>query len=146
MRGRSELAHHLAVEAIDDAIARQRDEFDGAFLARLEAHGGARRDVETKAARRFAIERERRVHLVEVIVRADLHGTIARVRYRHADGGASCIQFVLAVVGYQFTWDHARLVTESDDGRSRVSCHRGRWLRPGYRESSRARRPSRRRA
>lgn len=59
---------HEAAEAVDLAVPGQRDELDGPRLARLETHGGAGGDVEAVAARRFAIERERGIGLVEVIV------------------------------------------------------------------------------
>ena len=57
-------------EPVDDTRSRERDELDRALLPRLEAHRRPGRDVEAKSARRRAIERERRVGLGEVIVRA----------------------------------------------------------------------------
>ena len=84
-----ERPHHLAGEAVDDALARQRDQLDRARLARLEAHRGAGRDVEPEAARRGAIEGQRRVGLEEVVVRADLDRPVAGVGDRQRDRRAA---------------------------------------------------------
>ena len=86
---RVERPHHRAREAVDDALAGERDELDRARLPGLEAHRGAGRDVEPEAARRRAIERERRVGLGEVIVRADLDRPVAGVRDRQRDRRAA---------------------------------------------------------
>lgn len=63
-----------AVPAGDDARAGDRAERDGLDVAGLEAHGGARGDVEAHAVRAPAVEAQRRVRLDEVVVRADLRG------------------------------------------------------------------------
>src|SRR5271168_1278318 len=72
--------HHLAVEAVDGALASQRDEFHRARLSGLETHGCAGDDVQPEAARALAIEFERGVDFVEVKMRADLHRTVACIR------------------------------------------------------------------
>jgi hypothetical protein len=41
----SELAHHQGIKSIDDFIAREFHEFDGAFLSRFKSYGGTGGDV-----------------------------------------------------------------------------------------------------
>jgi hypothetical protein len=74
---------------VHDPLAGERDQLDAALLARLEAHGGARGDVQAHAARRGAVEAERRVGLGEVIVRADLDRPVAGVLDDDGDGRAA---------------------------------------------------------
>ncbi len=57
----------------------ERDQVDVGDDPRLEAHRGAGGDVETMAVRGRPVERERRVGLGEVVVRADLDGSVAGV-------------------------------------------------------------------
>ena len=78
----------LVVQAEDFARAGEGDEFDFARIARLEAHRGARGNVQPKAARGFAIESQRGVHFVEMEMAADLDRTVAGVR----DFDALCLE------------------------------------------------------
>src|SRR5689334_15702706 len=87
-----EPAHDLAVEAVDDAQPTVLDEPHRALLARLEADRGARRDVEAIAARRLALEQQRGVRLVKVIMRADLHRPVAAVLHLHLERRAADVQ------------------------------------------------------
>ena len=80
------------VQAEHFALAAERDELDLARVARLEAHGGAGRDVQPHAVRRRAIEGEPAVHLEEMTVRSDLHRTIAAVADRDATRRAPRVQ------------------------------------------------------
>jgi hypothetical protein len=48
-----------AAKAIHRAFAGVVHEFDGALLSGLEAHGGARGDVQAHAARGLAVEAQR---------------------------------------------------------------------------------------
>src|SRR3546814_12169091 len=59
-------------EAEHPARTGQLDQFDFARLPRLEAHGGAGRDVQAHTPRAVPIEAQRVVGLDEVVVRADL--------------------------------------------------------------------------
>src|SRR6266516_2896451 len=53
---------HLVVQPVDFANAGEGDEFHLLGVARLEAHGGAGGEVETKTARGGAVEVERGVY------------------------------------------------------------------------------------
>src|SRR5690242_12766721 len=55
-----------AVEAADAPRAAERDQGNLLAIARLEADGGARRDVEPHPERRRAVEAQRAVDLEEV--------------------------------------------------------------------------------
>ena len=48
--------NYYRIKAIDNTIARQGNELDFALLARFKAHGGARGDVQSHAARGVAVE------------------------------------------------------------------------------------------
>src|SRR5690606_29802044 len=102
-------------------MARVRDERDAARLPGLEAHGRAGGNVQTKPARGFAIERQRVVDLVEVVVRADLNRTIAGIRDYEHDFRAAGVQLDLAVVDEEFSGNHRGLI-EWGCARSRASC------------------------
>src|ERR1051326_2364032 len=65
------------VAAANDFAAGNGDEFDGFGFARLESNGGAGGDVESFAIGLGAIEFQRGVRLDEMIMAADLHGTVA---------------------------------------------------------------------
>src|SRR5215203_3351714 len=80
MSGRPpERTHDVLPEAVDLALARERHERHLARRPGLEAHGRAGRDVEAHAAGLVAIEAERGVGLVEVVVGPDLDRPVARV-------------------------------------------------------------------
>ena len=64
------------------------DEPHLAALPRLETGRGAGRDVEPEPARLLAVERKRRVGLVEMIVRADLDRPVAGIGDRQGHGSA----------------------------------------------------------
>src|ERR1700761_4808270 len=127
----SKRSHDQAVEAVHNPVSGKRDEFYRAFLTRLEPHRRSRRDVEPEAARRCAIEGERRVDFEEMKMRADLHWPVAGIRHHHLHRFATRVEFEFAVVDQVFAGDHARLLRavedrfmESDDGRSRAWCRR----------------------
>src|SRR5258708_13576482 len=75
---RSQLALHLAAEAVDDALAGERDQLDVAGLPRLEPHRGAGRDIEPHAARLLPLELQRRIGLAEMVMRPTLHPAVPR--------------------------------------------------------------------
>src|SRR5262249_17338655 len=104
----SEFSHHVLAEAVDRSLAGERHQRHLARLSRLETHGGAGGDVESHAARLFAIEFQRRVGLEEMIMRADLDRPVAAVgdgqRHRLAAG----IGLDLAVLDEHLAGDHRR--------------------------------------
>src|SRR5579872_1864075 len=102
----SQLSHHVAAEAVDRALARERDEMHLAGLARLEPHGGAGRNIEPHAARLFAIELQRRIGFEEMVMRADLNGPVSGVGDRERDRLAAGIELDLAVLDEEFTGNH----------------------------------------
>ncbi len=108
---------HQTIEAEDPARPGDRHELDLAGLAGLEADRRAGRNVEPAAAGRGAIERERRVGLEEVVVRADLHRTVAGVGDRERDRLAARVQGDLAVARDDFARDHADLPSGSAGAR-----------------------------
>lgn len=81
-----------AVAALDDAVAGDLDEGDGLGVAGLEAHRGAGGDVEAEAVGGDAVERELRVGLDEVVVRADLDGPVALARDPEPDAPPALVQ------------------------------------------------------
>src|SRR5690606_38678859 len=75
----SEFPHHLLLEAVDDAAARERDQSHLTRLPRLEAHRGPGGNVEPHAARGGTVEAQGLVGLEEVVVRADLDRPVAGI-------------------------------------------------------------------
>jgi hypothetical protein len=71
-----------------------------------KAHRGARGYVEPESPRCRTIERERRVRLEEVIVRADLHGPVAAVRHGDFHRLATSVDLDVAVVDELLARDH----------------------------------------
>ena len=90
-----------------DAGTDERDEVDVGDDPRLEAHGGAGRDVEAMAVCRRPIEGERRVGLGEVVVRADLDGTVARVLDPHRQHRTAGVDLDRVVGPGDLAGDHA---------------------------------------
>src|SRR5215469_10813445 len=107
---RSKLSHHVLAEAVHRALAGERDQRDLAGLPGLEAHRGARRDVEPHAARLLAIELQRRIGLEEMIVRADLDRPVAGVGDGERHGLATGVEGDLAGLDEQLARDHGALV------------------------------------
>ena len=87
------------------AIRHQRDL---ARLARFEAHGGAGGDVQPLAARRGAVERQRRVGFGEMVVAADLDRPVAGVGDGQRGARQAGVELDVAVSGEDFTGDHVR--------------------------------------
>src|SRR5690606_28257969 len=102
--GRWKFAHHLCVEAVYRAFTSERDELHFTRLSRLEANGGARRDVQAEAASYGAVELQRRIYLEEVVVRAYLNGTIAGVAHDHGHRLTVDVQFKFARHGHHLPW------------------------------------------
>ena len=86
-----------AVQPVHPPLAAEGDEVDLALVARLEADGGACRNVEPHAEGLRTGEVELRVDLEEVEVRADLHRAVAEVAHREPDGLAALVQHDVAV-------------------------------------------------
>ena len=81
----SERSGDLAAQPGDDAGGRRAGPARPSRVdAGLEAHRGAGRDVQALPAGRGAVERQRRVGLGEVVVRADLDRPVAGVHDRRA--------------------------------------------------------------
>jgi hypothetical protein len=75
-------------------------------LPGLEAHCRARGDVEPIAVGFLALELERVVRFEEVIVRADLNGSVSRIGDRKRDGLASFVQLEIASGDLDLAGDH----------------------------------------
>ena len=88
------------------ALTGERDQFHLAFIARLEAHGIARRDIQAKATRCSTIKAQRDVRFKEVIVAAHLNRAITRVGHFENDRRKTRIGLqVGGVGGKNFSWD-----------------------------------------
>src|SRR5437588_2079586 len=103
---RSQAPHDLPAKAVNLPLARKGDERDLPGLPRLEADRGAGRDVEAHAAGLLALERERRIGLEEMIMRADLDRPVAGVGDRKLHAGAAGVENDLATLGDDFAGDH----------------------------------------
>src|SRR5471030_2256592 len=103
----------LAVETVDLLFARQLLLFDGALLARLEAHGGPRGDVQAHAVGAPALETERRIDLEKVEVRADLDRPVAAIVHHHGGCLTAVVDADLALFEDVFAWDHDALLVNS---------------------------------
>src|SRR5438552_157703 len=75
-----EFSVHLRVEAVDFTGAGERDEFHFPGVTRFKANGRSCGNIQAKASRCGAVETQRLVGLEEMVMRADLNWTIARVR------------------------------------------------------------------
>ena len=93
---RVEVPIHQAAKSVHDTIARKGYQSHLARLTGLEPHRRAGGNVEPHAARLGAIEAQRRVGLEEMIMRADLDRSIARVVDAESRGGTAGIEFDLA--------------------------------------------------
>ena len=128
------------------AAPGERHELD----RRVTMPGSKRTDVPAGTSRRMparrgAVERQRRVGLGEVVVRADLDRPVAGVHDRRARcTGRPALSSIGAVAADDLARDHGR-VTGSARAASPAWCRRGTWPRPAPRRPSRARPPSRRR-
>ena len=89
------------------SLASELDQRYGTLLSRLEAHSGARGDVETIAARSLTVERERAVGLVEMVVRADLNRPIAGVGHFQRERLAPRVELDLTGLGSYFAWNQS---------------------------------------
>ena len=90
--------HDPALKAVHHAVTGEGHQLDVALLARLEAHRGAGCDVEPIAARPFAIELQRVVGLVEMVVRSDLDRSIAAIGDGDTARFAALVQRQLALL------------------------------------------------
>jgi hypothetical protein len=75
-------------------------------LPRLEAHRGARGDVEPEAVGLRALEGERVVGLEEVVVRADLDRAVAGIGDLERHGRAALVDLYVAFGDLHFAWNH----------------------------------------
>src|SRR6056297_1274505 len=104
----SEVSHHLLVEPEHSPRAAIGNESHLAPLARLEADGGAGRNIEAVAARGRAVETEAAIGLGEMVMAAHLHGPVAGIGdLKHGDLRAF-VEGDLAVCRKEFSWDHLR--------------------------------------
>ena len=88
---------HEIISAVHFASTRDGHDGHGLGLARFEAHGRARRDVQTSPEGESTIEREEGVALDHVIVRAHLDGAIARVGHLQHHAVATLVEDQIAV-------------------------------------------------
>src|SRR5215472_5390666 len=105
----SQLAVNPAVEADDAALSAIGDEPHFAALAGFETHRGAGRDVKPIAPRLLAIESERGVRFVEMVMRADLDRAVARVGDGQGHRRAAGVYLDIARCGYELAGDHRTL-------------------------------------
>lgn len=85
-------ARGQVVAAADDLVAANLDERDRLGIARLEADRGAGGDVEAEAVRAGAVKLELRVRLDEVVVRADLHRSVALAGDLETDAATALVE------------------------------------------------------
>src|SRR6185369_7430597 len=105
--GASYPSFHESAETEHLAITREVDQLDRAPLARLEAHRGARRDVQAHATRRIAVELQGAIGFGEVIVRAHLDRPLGGVAHDQREGAAARVERVVARIGEELAGDHA---------------------------------------
>src|SRR6185503_11688197 len=96
----------LAGESVNLPRPRKRDQLHRARLAGLEAHRGARRDVEPAAVGLLAVELERGVGLVKVVMRADLDRAVARVLHRERNRLPALVELDVARCGLDLAGNH----------------------------------------
>jgi hypothetical protein len=83
---------------VDSTPPTERDQLHFLFLARLEADGSARRNVEAHPVTGCTVESEYVVHFEKMIVTSYLYGPIAFVAYQSTRGGSACVQLNFAVI------------------------------------------------
>src|ERR1700756_519871 len=76
-----QVSHDSLVEAINQACPSVGDERNFPGLARLEADGRSRRNVESIPKRNLSVKGESRIGLSEMIMTADLDRSVASVRH-----------------------------------------------------------------
>jgi hypothetical protein len=108
-RRRRQTAAGPGVEAEHRALAGQHHQRDLARLAGLEAHGGAGGDVEAEALGAVAVELQRRVGLIEMVVAADLDRAVAGVGDAERHGLALLVERDLALARDDLAGFHAGL-------------------------------------
>src|ERR1700733_3162928 len=91
-----ELSHNILAETVDRTLSGQRDEGNLARLPRLEADRRARGAIEPHATRSLAVEFQRRIGIKEMIMRADLDRTIARIGNGQCEGLAALVELDFA--------------------------------------------------
>ena len=89
-------SHDRLVEAVNQASARVGDQPNFTGLARLEAHGRSRRNIQAIAKSSLSIEGESRVGLREMIMTADLDRSVARIGNFERNRGSVLVQDDLA--------------------------------------------------
>src|SRR5258708_29163221 len=107
--GLTQAAVDLAVETDDTALAGIGDEPRLAALSGLKARRSPSRDIEPAAAGQFAIEGERSIGLVEMIVRADLYRTVAGIGDSQDHRRSAGVDLDLARCGEELSGDHLGL-------------------------------------
>jgi hypothetical protein len=76
------------------------------FFSGLKAHRGAGRNVKSHASCYFPVKCEGAIDFEEMIVTADLNGTIATVFHQHGSDATSNVRFNLFRFDEVFTWPH----------------------------------------
>src|SRR5690606_5383977 len=131
-RSVAQLAHDLLVEAEHQPVAAIGDQSHRPRLAGFEPHGAAGGDVQAHAAGLLAIEAERGVGLVEVIVRADLDRPVAGIGHFEGDGRLAGIELDLAVPGDDFAGYHGNSPQAALRPAQASSSRRTRSVDAGY--------------
>ena len=107
-----EWAVHETIQTDHFPAPPEGDEFHGAAVSGLEADGRACRNIQAHAVGRLALEDQIPVHLEEMAVRTDLHGTVSGVGDLQTTRGAARIELEVRVRQKVFARDHD-VVTES---------------------------------
>src|SRR4051794_28437796 len=94
-----ERTHDGTAESHDAPKAREGDQLHVARLARLESQSRARCDIEPSPERLLPIERQRRIHLEEMEMTANLDRSVSRIGYARHDREGVGVEHVLAIIG-----------------------------------------------
>ena len=103
-----EAAHDQAVEPVDHAPAAVGDQLDVLDVAGLEPDRRAAGQVQPHAVGLLAVEDQRRIGLEEVVMGADLDGTVAGVVDAERHDGAAGVQLDVRPVEEVFARNHFR--------------------------------------
>src|SRR6266567_9178281 len=111
---------------------------DFATLTGFKTNSGARRDIEPHPTRLRAVEDQRRIGFVEMIMAAYLNGTVARIRDRKGHARETSVELNGTAGRQDFPGNHGT-VTALAHGPSPISYRPETSLRSAHRGSSRLR-------
>jgi hypothetical protein len=110
------------MEAMNDPSAAKIRKHYFFFLAGLEAHRSAGGNVQPPTIRGGAVEREGAVGFEEMIVAADLDGTVARVLNEHANRPPTVIRLNRTGRFIEQVFSRIHALSPSSPVRSRISA------------------------